>query len=170
MRKTVIVGIALLCVCALFARSGPSAQRTILGDGGTTGSGPVSVAVANFPQVQPVAVDKTVTVTGSVAVTNLPAVQNVAGSINVANLPLDADGNVRVGGTLTLAAPPIPTARFAGYTAATFSEGTGLLTLNRACHAEFLGTRVCGGIELVNMIPPPPVVVPNQGGGPELPG
>jgi hypothetical protein len=66
----------------IFALSGPFAQRTVNGDGtGGGSSGPVPVSVANFPQVQPVQVDKTVTVTGSVAVTNFPAVQQVAGGL-----------------------------------------------------------------------------------------
>jgi hypothetical protein len=60
----------------------------ISGDGsGGSSTPPVPVAVNNFPAVQTVqgnvAVDKTVTVTGSVAVTNLPAVQQVAGTVNV---------------------------------------------------------------------------------------
>lgn len=96
MRRIVPYGLVLIFLGLLFAASGPSAQRLINGDGGGVSSGPVAVSVANFPQVQPVAVDKTVTVTGSVSVTNLPAVQQVAGTVNVANLPVDATGRVVV--------------------------------------------------------------------------
>jgi hypothetical protein len=96
MRKAALYGLALVCVCLLFALSGPEAQKMMTGDGNGTTSSPVPVAVSNFPQIQPVAVDKTVTVTGSVAVTNFPAVQQVAGTVNVGNLPVDADGNVKV--------------------------------------------------------------------------
>jgi hypothetical protein len=121
------------------------------------------VEVVNFPAVQGVE--------GMVNVGNFPTVQGVevhgqvpiSGQVDVGNLPLDADGNLRIAKSVT-------TVDFVGYTTATFSEGTGLLALNRACQAEFVGSRVCEGFELIDMIPAPPVPVPNQGGNPSLPG
>jgi hypothetical protein len=54
-----------------------------------------------------------------------------------------------------------PVAHFVGITQATLpvmSEqfGSGLLVLNRACFAEFPGTRACTRAELYQSIPPPP--------------
>ena len=69
MRKAAVVGAALVCVCLMFAMSGPFAQRMVNGDGGGGSAAPVSVSVSNFPQVQPV---------------------------HVGNLPLDQDGGLRV--------------------------------------------------------------------------
>lgn len=138
---------------------------------GAIGAAPVKTAspveVVNFPQVQGIG--------GTVNVGNLPAVQSVdvlgevavAGVVDVGNLPLDANGHLQVACT---SAPPQPIIQFAGYTTATFAEGTGLLALNRACQAEFPRTRVCRGSELVDMIPAPPVILPNQGGDPSQPG
>jgi len=48
------------------------------------------VEVTTFPAVQNIA--------GTVNVGNLPAVRNVAGTVGVGNLPLDEDGNLRAGG------------------------------------------------------------------------
>jgi hypothetical protein len=102
MRKAALYGLAVICVCMLFALSGPSAQRIVNGDGGgSTSTSPVAVSVANFPTVQTVQVQKPISVIGSVAVTNFPAVQEVAGTVSVGNLPVDADGNVRVAGATT---------------------------------------------------------------------
>jgi len=143
MQRALTVGLALVCVCLLFAMSGPSAQRMITGDGSGSTSTPVPVAVNNFPAVQTVqgnvAVDKTVNVTGSVAVTNLPAVQQVEGTVSIANLPV---------------APSVVT--FKGYTAATFPESyPGVLALSRACNSELPGSRLCGATEILGFIPPP---------------
>jgi len=54
MRKAALYGLALVCVCLLFALSGPSAQRAVTGDGiggmPTTGSvGFVGVTTEPFP-------------------------------------------------------------------------------------------------------------------------
>jgi len=156
MRRAAFYGLVLLCVCVLFALRGPSAQRIVSGDGGGSTSGPVPVSVANFPQVQPVAIDKTVNVTGSVAVTNFPLVQQVAGTVNVGNLPVDAEGAIRVTGTL--AAPP-PPPHFVTRTTATFPTGGNDLArtfdMSRACDSEFPGTRLCEDVELFRTIPPP---------------
>ena len=89
-----------------------------------------------------------------VEVTNFPSSQAVSGDVTVANLPTDGNGNLKVAGTLTTAAKEII---FVGYTAATFSEQAGLLALNRACESEFPGIRTCDALEVVRMIPPPPL-------------
>lgn len=153
MRKAAVVGAALLGVCVGLSLNSLFAQRTVNGDGGGGTASAVAVSVANFPQVQPVQVDKTVNVTGSVAVTNLPALQQVAGTVNVGNLPVDAAGNVLVSGTLHL---PSASVRFVGYTQAIYREGTGLLELGRACDSEFTGSRMCEGMEMAKISPPPP--------------
>jgi hypothetical protein len=44
---------------------------------------------------------------------------------------------------------------FVGFTT-TSIDASYVLTLNRACHDEFPGTRACGFFELRNSIPPPP--------------
>jgi hypothetical protein len=104
--------------------------------------GPQPVSVVNFPAVQPVS--------GTVNVGNLPAVQGVTGTVEVGNLPLDGEGNVKVIAAAT------PATHFAGYTQATFAEGSHLLTLNRACEAEYPGTTTCDAGDLLVMSPPPP--------------
>jgi len=151
MRKAVLYGLALVCVCLLFALSGPSAQRTINGDSGSgAGTSPVAVSVANFPQVQPVQVDKTVTVTGSVAVTNFPTVQHVVGTLNVGNLPTDESGALRV--SASSAAGPI---HFLGLTTATFINEDQPLLFSRACSAAIPNSRICDQHELIYSIPAP---------------
>jgi len=55
-----------------------------------------SVEVTNFPGVQ--------TVDGTVSVDNFPASHTVDGTVAVSNLPVDADGNLRVGGEVSVAA------------------------------------------------------------------
>lgn len=87
MRKSALYGLIVVCVCMLFALSGPSAQK-IAPLSGTAASRPAQVEVTNFPAVQQVA--------GTVAVGNLPAVQTVAGTVSVGNLPLDGAGRVLV--------------------------------------------------------------------------
>jgi hypothetical protein len=157
MRKAAVYGLALVCVCMLFALSGPSAQRIVNGDGGgSTSTAPVPVSVANFPTVQAVQVQKPITVTGSVAVTNFPAVQEVAGTVNVGNLPVDADGNVKVsGGHVAVAV----LAHFVGTTTTSgFFSGQGTLALSRGCNAEMPGTRVSDWEEIFSTIPPAPLV------------
>jgi len=72
MKKAALYGLVLVCVCVLFAMSGPSAQRIA----------PVSGIAATRPS--------------QVEVTNFPAVQQVAGTVNVGNLPVDAMGRVLV--------------------------------------------------------------------------
>jgi len=154
MRKAVVYGLAVVCVCLLFALSGPLAQRTIVGgDDGGPGTTAVPVTVANFPQVQPVQVDKTVNVTGSVAVINLPAVQQVAGTVNVGNLPLNQDGNLRVTGTLA----SLPAAAsFVGFTSPAPLSVLTALQGSRLCSQEIPGSRLCSIAECYRSIPAPP--------------
>lgn len=96
MRKAALYGLVVVCVCMLFSLSGPSAQKVVSGDGGGSTAGPVPVSVANFPANQAVFALRPIPITGSVSVTNFPPVQQVAGTVSVGNLPVDADGNLRV--------------------------------------------------------------------------
>ncbi len=73
--------------------------------------------------------------------------------IDVGNLPVDGNGDLRVAGVVVAAPAAI---RFVGFTAATFSDSAGFLTISRACNAEFPSTRVCDVRELGESIPPPP--------------
>jgi hypothetical protein len=147
MQRVLTVGLALVCVCLLFS-SGSSAQLRVVGDGGSGGSAPVPVAVNNFPTVQTiqgnVAVDKTVTVTGSVAVTNLPAVQQVTGTVSVSNLPVDATGRVLVAAQPTGGVPL--TVRS---TSATYQGNLGGRTgATQKCRAEFPQSHFAGMDEI----------------------
>lgn len=135
MRKAALYGLVVVCLCMLFSLSGPAAQRNVNRDGGgVTGTG---------PQAQAIQVQKPVTVVENVVVTNFP---------------LDAEGNLKVSGGSTSGQPAL---RFVGITHATFLdetfEGVGVLTLSRACAAEFPGTRLCQLREiLTDTIPAPP--------------
>lgn len=94
-----------------------------------------------------------------VEVTNFPTVQAVGGSVQVGNLPLDADGNLRVAGILVAASAAI---RFVGFTEETFPipqtccERMPVLSMNRACATAFPGARACDYAEVFRSIPPPP--------------
>jgi len=130
MRTVVLYGFVMVCVTAVSFLVVTPVERKILNpDGITALSAPTKPA--------------------QVEVTNFPPVQAVSGTMNVGNLPLDTDGR------LLVASPAAPALRFAGYTSATFADGTGLLRLNRACVAEFPSTRVCGAFEIAQLIPPP---------------
>lgn len=74
MRKVAIWGFVVIAVALLF--TGAQAQRVTLSPTVAPTAKPQQVEVTNFPTVQP-----------------------VNGSVNVGNLPVDADGNVRVTGT-----------------------------------------------------------------------
>jgi len=153
MRRAVIWGVVLVCLTVLLAGGGPAAQRVRLIEA-TAARPATQVEVTNLPAVQ--------AVSGAVNVANLPAVQNVAGSVQVNNLPLDGGGNVRVAGGLSLQEPR--TKRFIGITQATVEPVAlpfgphmyAVLTMNRACQAEFPGTTVCLGRELASSAPAPP--------------
>jgi hypothetical protein len=127
MRKGALYGLAVVCVCLLFAVSGPEAQRIA----------PSPDAAASRPT--------------QVEVTNFPTVQEVVGTVNVGNLPVDAEGNVKV--TLSSLAPVV---RFIGFTDVTFeapSPFAGPLSFSRACDSEFPGSRICEANEVLRSIP-----------------
>jgi len=144
--RAVVVGlacVALVVVLAVAAAPNPSPQPVSVVNFPATQPVSGTVQVGNLPAVQQVA--------GTVQVGNLPALQAVTGTVNVGNLPLDAEGNLRI----AQAVPPVR--RLAGYTQATFPEGSGLLSLNRSCEAEYPGSLTCDRFDMVRMSPPPPV-------------
>jgi hypothetical protein len=154
MRRVAIGAVVLLCLTVLLAGSGATAQRVRVTDVAATRT-PTQVQVTNFPTVQ--------TVSGAVNVANLPAVQEVAGTVNVGNFPAAAPITVNV---------VTPTIHFAGFTVATLSPtgdasdpGFGyapqVLDLNRACHAEFPGSRACI-LEEIGLLTPPPMTWPDR--------
>ncbi len=104
---------------------------------------PRQVEVVNLPAVQNVA--------GTVNVGNLPVVQDVTGSVGVTNLPVDATGALRVA-----ASGPRPF-RFVGLTTARFQGNAGRVVMNAACNADYPGSRVAYAEEYVQTPNPPPV-------------
>lgn len=78
MRKVMVWGFVLVAAAVIF--TGVQAQRT--------------APAPSAPTVKPTQVE----------VTNFPVVQNVGGSVNVGNLPVDGDGNVRVA-AITMGTP-----------------------------------------------------------------
>ena len=149
MQRAIIVGLALVCVCLVFAISGPSAQR-IAPSSGAAATRPAQVEVTNFPAVQ--------AVSGSVNVGNLPAMQTVGGSVAISNLPVDADGNLRVAGS--------PRIHFVGFTLPVSLSVNHWLEGSRDCAAEFPGSRLCTVEEFYRSIPiPPPFPIQTQGTG-----
>lgn len=60
-----------------------------------------------------------------------------------------------VTGTVDVGNFPVRQSIFAGLTAATFTDESGVLDLNRACDAELSGSRICAKEELMLSIPPP---------------
>ena len=152
MRKAALYGLAVVCVCLLFALSGPQAQKMVPGDGNGNTSSPVPVSVANFPATQEVRgvveVGRTVNVTGSVAVTNLPAVQEVAGTVNVENLPVDATGRLLI--ALPSSGSDALTVRS---TSATYTGDLGGRTgATQKCRAEFPNSHFPTEQELLNAL------------------
>jgi hypothetical protein len=93
--------------------------------------------------------------TGNIEAPPEQKVTEVAGTVDVGNLPLDAEGNLRVTGEIILAAPMI---RFVGFTSGTVTAPASsfVLRLNRACEAEFPETRACETREITRAIPVPP--------------
>jgi len=86
-----------------------------------------------------------------VEVVNFPATQNVTGQVNVANLPLDVNGNLRV----TAAGPR--TFRFVGVTTQRFQGNGGRAAMTAACAAQYPGARMAFADEYSNTGSPPPV-------------
>jgi hypothetical protein len=87
------------------------------------GPPPKGVVVTNFPNPQ--------NVTGSVAVTNLPAVQDV----NVVNAPTTSGASPRF--------------QLVGFTTATSTGGPGVLGFTLACQQEFANSRMCTSLEIL---------------------
>jgi len=86
-----------------------------------------------------------------------PSQDKPAQQVEVINLPLDGNGNLRVAS----GGPAAARLHVVGITAATLPfEGNaiapGPLVLNRACEAEFPASRACGLGEAIQSIPPPP--------------
>ena len=88
-----------------------------------------------------------------VEVTNLPAVQEVTGAVEVTN---DTANPVEVTGDVTVANLPPPTAaaryQLVGFTAATLSGQSGVLALTLACQLEFPGSRMCASREVIETV------------------
>jgi len=134
MRKVVLYGFVLISVTAVsFLVVTPVERKLVSPDGASALSTPTRPT--------------------QVEVTNFPAVQAIAGTVDVGNLPLDANGNVRIAGILSVLSARI---HFVGFTTAIFPEGTEILPLSRACASEFPGSRVCEQQESIKSIPPPP--------------
>jgi hypothetical protein len=74
-----------------------------------SGSSPTgSVSVTNFPAVQPVSDNNgSLTVDGQVSVSNFPATQPVSGSVSVSNFPV-SQPVTDAGGSLTVDTPQLP--------------------------------------------------------------
>lgn len=91
MQRAVVVGLSLLCVCLMFALSGASAQKSaaVQSMAGLSTS-PATTVVAPAPSPAVLFPPR------QVQVTNFPAVQQVAGTVSVGNLPLDGTGRVLV--------------------------------------------------------------------------
>ena len=86
-----------------------------------------------------------------VEVVNQPDPQNVTGSVEVTNLPAVQDVNVTN-------APAGPASRFqlVGFTAATFHGGSGLFGFMIACQAEFVpDSRICMSREVFDAVDVP---------------
>jgi hypothetical protein len=162
-------GVVLVCLAALFAFVRAEGERTLIADGESAVSSPVPVAVANFPSTQSVTgtvavrnFPLTVNVRGTVDVGNFPTTQNVAGTVEVNNLPLDRDGNLKVAGGVTLLQPQ--TRHFIGISGAAVEQAPGgfygpvypLLSMSRACQAEFPRTIPCTFEEISTSIQAPP--------------
>jgi len=145
----------------LFAMSGPSAQKVASGDGGGSTTSPVPVSVANFPATQSVVALRPIPITGNVAVTNfptlqqvagtvalgnLPAVQSVSGAVTVSNLPTDGSGRLIVsvhGGGSNALILHSTTATYQG-------DLGGRVGATQRCQSEFHGSHFVSYSELMN--------------------
>ncbi|MCK5364515.1 MAG: hypothetical protein KAR22_16180, partial [Gammaproteobacteria bacterium] len=85
-----------------------------------------------------------------VEVVNLPDPQNVTGSVEVTNLPAVQDVNVTN-------APAGPPSRFqlVGFTTAALPGDSGLFAFTLACQAEFFGSRICTSREVFETVDVP---------------
>jgi hypothetical protein len=91
--------------------------------------------------------------TKQVEVINLPAVQDVTGTVEVTN---DAANPVEIAGEVAVTNLPTPTvaARYqlVGFTTATFLGSEGSLGFTRACDAEFSNSRWCTSAEVLDSV------------------
>jgi hypothetical protein len=114
------------------------------------------------------------TSTRLVTVTNFPDPQNVAGTVNVGNLP--AVQQVEV----VNFPPPAGAARFqlVGFTAAALSATSGVLGFTGACQAEFPESRMCTLQDILATVALPDLAIgtasawidPGERAGPECEG
>jgi hypothetical protein len=83
-------------------------------------------------------------------------VDEVTGTIDVSNLPLDELSNVLVSGILE---HNLRTTRFVGITSAVFPKfgSDHFFAFGRACDSEFPNTHMCGDTELLQAIPTPDI-------------
>lgn len=137
MRKVMIWGFVVVSVSILCFLNVTPVERRTLNPGDTTALN----AVASKPM--------------PVEVTNFPATQNVAGTLNVGNMPVDANGDLRVVGNLQAVPASL---HFVGITSESILPPniSKVVLLSRACAAEFPNTRICEDIDLDRQIPPPP--------------
>lgn len=90
-----------------------------------------------------------------VEVVNFPDPQRVAGDVSVINLPLDADGRIRVSGMAPVSPASI---RVVGLTLP--SPQLAIVDLSNVCAMEFPGTRICEESEVFRSLPPPGFPIP----------
>jgi hypothetical protein len=122
-------GLVLVCLTLVLAGSGATAQRARVIEAITT---------RTLSQVE---------------VVNFPAVQQVAGTVNIANLPPTCLAAIHFVGTTTALFPFVIGPDSLGvYTYFTRRP----LAMSRSCNLEFPGTRACYTAELYKSIPPPP--------------
>ena len=125
MWRIVITGLALICVIAIGSLAATREPRSAVID-----------AVTRTPM--------------QVEVTNFPAVQAVAGTVNVGNFPAAAPITVNV------ATPTIHFVGFSPFPAGAIDNSTpNILDLNRLCNVYIPGTRACIKEEVALSIPPP---------------
>ena len=157
MAKSLIWAAALIVSALILATGGLNAQREMVPiDEPAPSPAPeessvTPVMVENFPTTQ------------TVEVRNFPLIVTVEGTVDVGNLPLDAEGNVRVAGELGMGSSAA--ARFVGISAGTVEPNTtnvmgnndvyGILDSNIACQADFSDTRICLWPEIAASIPAP---------------
>jgi hypothetical protein len=80
-----------------------------------------------------------------VTVTNFPNPQNVAGSVEVTNLPAVQDVNIVSGGTT----PSSPRFQIVGFTTATYNGNLGgFFGATQKCQLEFPASRMCTPLEV----------------------
>ena len=89
-----------------------------------------------------------------VEVTNFPNPQNVTGSVEITNLPNVQDVSV-VNEPLLVTGEPPPRFQLVGFATATRLGDAGVLVFTLACQEEFLGSRMCSSIEVLETVDVP---------------